>query len=136
MAEFTPSELPPEQPSEPDSLLDMEIAPRDPQADELDRPGVAERLAGEKEFQAGVTEFTQSDLMSDEDKLRLLMQGGEAMGRLMSRLFPSIAERARQRRNLRLFVPPAIYGQPEDVQRDADGYYPDSSRYIPPTEQE
>ena len=54
MGEFRP----PEQPQEPDQPFDMEIAPAHPKTDELDRPGVHERLGRMLQDLAETTEAT------------------------------------------------------------------------------
>ena len=98
------SELPPEQPGEPDNPLDMEIAPAAPPDSEA-RDDVAARLASWNEYQEDWRWFTENDQMSMEEKIRLLMRGGEATERLFSRLPSNSKDRVSNPRSNRLFVP-------------------------------
>ncbi len=92
----------------PDNPLEMEIAPAAPPESEA-RDDVAVRLASWNEYQEDWRWFTENfienDQMSLEEKIRLLMRGGEATERLFSRLSSNSKDRVSNPRSNRLFVP-------------------------------
>jgi hypothetical protein len=117
----------PQQPDKPDK------APQD----SLTRDDVKARLATWQLKQAMAR--ASLDMTVDERLGMNLSEYEEAasmslkdMAALLDLPMPELSER-RIRSNL--FIPPAIYGEPGDTHRDADGFYPDSKRFEPPTEQ-